>query len=95
MEKITDINQLKKGEQIVEINEDKFKCYEFLCIHPHNSAYILAIESASQDAKKIYIKDLIEKEYYFGKFEKDFVLVKCLWQARKRVKDLENQLEEC
>ena len=72
MERLTKIEQLKKGVQFHIVDGDNILNYEYLCIHPHNGNYILAIDDTSQDAKKLYTKHLIEREVYIGDFDVSF-----------------------
>lgn len=55
MERLIDINQLSKGTKFSVIEGDKVTSYEFVCIHPHNDKYIIALEGLSQKAERLYI----------------------------------------
>lgn len=94
MEKLTDINQLKRGDRFTHINADGFNEYEFLCIHPHNPAYILAIDGLTQNAPKLYINDIVKENsnYYVGKFDSEFVTKKRIEILKERISRLENRL---
>lgn len=94
MEKLTDINQLKRGDRFTHINADGFTEYEFLCIHPHNPAYILAIDGLTQDAPKLYINDIVKENsgYYVGKYDSEFVTKKRIELLKERISRLENRI---
>jgi hypothetical protein len=94
MEKLTDISQLKQGDRFTHIGADGFNEYEFLCIHPHNPAYILAIDGLTQNAPKLYINDILEYNsgYYVGKFDSEFVTKKRIEMLKERISRLENRL---
>ena len=94
MEKLTDISQLKQGYRFTHIDADGINEYEFLCIHPHNPAYILAIDGLTQNAPKLYIKDIVKEDsgYYFGTFDSDFVNRKHIDFLKERISRLENRL---
>lgn len=64
MKTIKDISQLKKGDRIVFFHGDDVVYFEFLCVHPRNDKYVLMIESLSQDAKKVYIPNIIDNVNY-------------------------------
>lgn len=93
MEKLTDISQLKQGDRFTHIDADGFNEYEFLCIHPHNPAYILAIDGLTKDAPKLYIKNIVKENsgYYFGTFDSAFVTKKRIEFLKERISRLENR----
>lgn len=94
MEKLTDITQLKQGDRFTHIDADGFKEYEFLCIHPHNPAYILAIDGLTQDAPKLYVYEILKYNsgYYVGRFDHEFVTKKRIELLKERISRLENRL---
>lgn len=96
MEKLTDITQLKPGDRFTHIDADGFNEYEFLCVHPHNPAYILAISGLTQDAPKLYINNIVKENsgYYVGKYDSEFVTKKRIECLKERIKHLENRLED-
>ena len=59
MEKLTSIEQLKPGNKFIRIAGDEITGYEFLCIHPNNDHYILALNNLTQHGDKIYIPHLL------------------------------------
>lgn len=99
MEKLTNINQLRKGTKFTIMYDDKCTNYEFLCIHPHNSKYILAIESLSQEGKMLYIKNLlgettIQGDVYVGDFDSLFINQKRLEYHQKEVEFYTKRIQE-
>lgn len=64
MKRITDINELKKGDKIVSFFCGQVCFYTFLCVHPNNDKYVLLIDDLTKDAPKFYINNLIENEWY-------------------------------
>lgn len=94
MEKLTDISQLKQGDSFIHIDADGFNEYEFLCIHPHNPEYILAIDEWTQNAPKLYIKNIVKENsgYYFGTYDSNFVTRKRIDFLKERISHLENRL---
>lgn len=92
MERLERIEQLKKGIKFHVMNRDIITSYEFLCIHPHNESYILAIESMSQDAKKMHIKSLMEyAEVYIGDYEVSFFREKEIEYYERMIIDLKQR----
>ena len=73
MERITSAEQLKPGTQFFYIQNDECEGYEVVCLHPHNPAYILAINSTTQDAPKLYIPKILSGNYYLGPYDSVFV----------------------
>ena len=96
MEKLTYISQLRPGDRFTHIDADGFNEYEFLCVHPHNPAYILAIDGLTQNAPKLYINNIVKENsgYYVGKFDSEFVTKKRIEFLKERVKHIENCLED-
>lgn len=77
MERFKDLSQLHEGCTIMKIAEGgKLECSDFLMVHPNNEDYILALDSITQNANKIYIPKMIEEEYYVGKYDPAFVRTK-------------------
>jgi hypothetical protein len=101
MEKITSREQLKPGVTFFLIEDDKVTGYEVVGDHPHNPAYILAIEALTQNAPKLYVPNLISGEYYLGPYDSLFVQEKELEYykrlaacAEKRIEDIKKRREE-
>lgn len=94
MEKLTSISQLKQGDRFTHIDANGFKEYEFLCIHPHNPSYILAIDGLTQDAPKLYIYEILKYNsgYYVGTYDHEFVTKKRIELLKERISRLENRL---
>jgi len=66
MERITDIKELKPGQQIWHINQmtGNFEIMEFVCIHPHNEAYSVFLNQNYDGMPKFYNKNLENEAYY-------------------------------
>lgn len=94
MEKLTDINQLKPGDKFTYIDAYSFKEYEFLCVHPHNQKYILAIDGFTKDAPKLYINDIVKENsgYYLGAFDREFVTQTRIELLKQHIQHLEARL---
>lgn len=79
MEKLTSINQLKVGEKFYVVSDGKVLGYKFLCVHPENCKYILALDDIEKEGKKLYIPNLIGEtvshpEVYIGEYDSVFML---------------------
>lgn len=93
MERLTNISeQLKLGDRFYLIDGENFYQYEYLCVHPHNRNYILAVDYITQDAKKLYINRLLEGKYYVGTLDKTFVKREELKYHQKKTKELSDEL---
>ena len=60
MKRVTEINQLTKGDIIVAIADHKVVKREFVCVHPHNDKYSLFQDGCP----KFYNDNLKNKEWY-------------------------------
>lgn len=93
MERLTNISeQLKSGDKFYLIDGENFHQYEYLCVHPHNRNYILALDYITQDAKKLYINKLLEEKYYVGEYDNAFIKREELKYHQKEVTRLSNEL---
>lgn len=92
MERLVDVKVLKPGDKFCYINGEECIEYEYLCVHPHNPAYIIAINSLTQNGDKLYSRNLLEKPYYLGAFDRDFVLREELKYHQDRVTSISNLL---
>lgn len=87
MKQLKDISQLTPGCKITRIHNGESQTWEYLMIHPHNSKYILALNTCTQEAYKIYIPTMLESEHYWvGEYDSDFVL-------RERIRQYECKIE--
>jgi len=93
MEKLTSIEQLKPGDKFICINGDEITGYEFLCIHPNNDHYILALNNLTQDGDKLYIPHLLNTNYYLGKYDSDFCDSMLIEYYKKCISDIEQRIE--
>ena len=65
MKRITNINQLKPGDEIFTVNHDgSLKILEFREIHPHHDGYSLFLNNNKDGMHKFYNKTLENEEYY-------------------------------
>lgn len=65
MKQITDLSELTVGTQIVRFFGDQVSFWEYLCLHPKNSKYILLLEDLSKDAIKQYIPNLLNSDEWY------------------------------
>lgn len=93
MEKLKEFSQLSDGCTITKIKDGEFKCWEYLMIHPKNQRYILALNSCTQNADKLYIPDLFEGYYYVGDFDGDFSLRERLKQYELMEQELHERIQ--
>lgn len=99
MEKLRTIEQFKSCKKFIIINGEDLSMYEFLCVHPHNEKYILALEKSSMEGKKLYIPNLLGEtsshgEVYVGEFDSKFIASRMLEWAKGRVAHWEHRLEK-
>lgn len=71
MERVTDINVLKKGDKIVRVYGDRVVIREFICIHPHNEKYSLFIDENYDGIPKFYNENLLSEQWYSFNDSKD------------------------
>ena len=64
MKRVTEINQLTKGDIIVAIADHKVVKREFVCVHPHNDKYSLFFDELQDGCPKFYNDNLKIKEWY-------------------------------
>lgn len=97
MEELKNIEQLNSCKNFIIINGENVTEYEFLCIHPYNAEYILALETYSMEGKKLYIPNLLcetvsHGEVYVGNFDSKFVASRMLEWAKGRVEYWQNRI---
>lgn len=97
MEELKNIEQLNSCKNFIIINGENVTAYEFLCIHPHNDKYILALEKSSMEGKKLYIPNLLGEttfhgEVYVGDFNSKFIASRMLEWAKRRVEYWQNRI---
>lgn len=93
MEKLKNLSQLSEGCTITRIVDGNYDCWEYLMIHPKNQRYILALNSCTQNADKLYIPDLFKGEYYVGDFDGDFSLRERLKQYELMEQELHERIQ--
>lgn len=64
MKRITEINQLKKGDIIIAIVDLKIVKREFVCVHPHNDKYSIFLDELYDGCPKFCNDNLKLKEWY-------------------------------
>lgn len=92
MERLNNISQLKKGVRFYIVYKDKISGYEFLCVHPHNENYILALDIITQDAPKLYIPTLLGGEVYVGEYDSKFFLKIEIEYHKKEISSLKERI---
>lgn len=90
MEKLKTIEQFQSCKSFVVIDGERVTAYEFLCIHPHNKNYILALEKCSMEGKKLYIPNLLgvttsHGEVYVGEYDSMFIASRMLEWHKEQV----------
>lgn len=99
MEKFTNINQLMSGKKFYVLSEGKVILYKFLCIHPENDKYILALDDIEKEGKKLFIPNLLGEtishpEVYVGEYDSAFILQRKADYHRKKAERYEKRIEE-
>lgn len=77
MEKVTCIEQLKRGDKIFRIDRyGQLEIIEFLCIHPHNSGYSIFLDINQNPMKKFSDFVRATENWYFYNPEEKLEIVK-------------------
>lgn len=93
--RLTDIEQLTDGVSFHNTTTDgQVISYNFLCIHPHNKNYIIAINRLTANGDKIYIPNLFIDEYWVGEYDSDFFTKKRIEYYESMIKFLKRTLKE-
>lgn len=93
MKKLKEFSQLSDGCTITEIKDGNYRFWTYLMVHPKNQRYILALNSCTQDADKLYIPDLLEGDYYVGDFDGDILLRERLKQYELMEQELHERIQ--
>lgn len=93
MEKLKEFSQLSDGCTITEIKDGNYMLWTYLMVHPKNQRYILALNSCTEDADKLYIPDLLEGDYYVGDYDGDFILRERLKQYELMEQELHERIQ--
>ena len=89
MKRVTEINQLKKGDVIVAIVDLKIVKREFVCVHPHNDKYSIFLDELYDGCPKFYNDNLKSKEWYlFTNSKEDLKELNAMM-----VKELKNSID--
>ena len=93
MEKLKEFSQLSDGCTITKIKDGNYRFWIYLMVHPKNQRYILALNSCTQDANKLYIPDLLDGDYYVGDYDGDFILRERLKQYELMEQELHERIQ--
>lgn len=93
MEKLKEFSQLSDGCTITKIRNRNYRFWTYLMVHPKNQRYILALNSCTQNADKLYIPNLFEGDYYVGDFDGDFSLRERLKQYELMEQELHERIQ--
>lgn len=93
MEKLKEFSQLSDGCTITEIKDGNYMFWTYLMVHPKKQRYILALNSCTEDADKLYIPDLLEGDYYVGDYDGDFILRERLKQYELMEQELHERIQ--
>lgn len=94
MEVLKYISQLTKGCGVTFIKNDKFHFYEYLMVHPNCETYYLFIDNLTQDVVRIHISELLNGDYYIGKYDSVFVNEKMIEFYKHMIHCHENRIKE-
>lgn len=94
MEVLKDISQLTKGCGVTFIKNDDFHFYEYLMVHPNRETYYLFIDNWTQDVVRIHASELLNGDYYIGKFDTVFVNRKMIEFYKRMIKCHEKRIKE-
>ena len=93
MEVLKDISQLTKGCVVTFIKNDNFHFYEYLMVHPNCDNYFLFIDNWTQNVVRIHVSELLNEDYYIGKFDPIFVNEKMIEFYKRMIHCHENRIE--
>lgn len=94
MEVLKDISQLTKGCVVTFIKNDNFHFYEYLMVHPNRETYYLFIDNWTQDVVRIHVSELLNGDYYIGKFDTVFLNKKMIEFYKRMIQCHENRIKE-
>ena len=93
MEVLKDISQLTKGCGVIFIKNDKFHFYEYLMVHPNCETYYLFIDNLTQEVVRIHVSELLNGDYYIGKYDSVFVNEKMIEFYKRMIHYHENRIK--
>lgn len=77
MEKLKDIEQLKTEKRFIIITGETAMQYDYICIHPYNDEYLIAIDMFGKPVR-LYIpnllKDSTSQSIYVGDWDEEFIV---------------------
>lgn len=91
MKNITDIKQLAQGQELIRVLNGEVFFYEFLMIHPHNSAYIFCINFCKR-AERFYKSEVYE-QFFTNYTDRDLINIR-RDHALKTLKECDMALKE-
>lgn len=91
MKQVTDIQQLKPGQELIRVLNGEVHYYEFLMIHPHNPEYIFCMNFCKR-AERFY-KSEVYKQFFTDYTDRDLINV-CRDYALKTLKECDMALKE-
>ena len=99
MKRITSVNQLKRGDMIVNVSGEIVTTLEFVEIHPHNDAYSVMLNRTYDGAPKFYNKRFQDEEWYLytsGDQWKEIyqMVIDNLYKSIERYKERMKKLEK-
>lgn len=97
MERIVNVNQLKRGDMIVSVKGDIITTLEFREIHPHNDAYSVMLNETYDGAPKFYNKRLEEEEWYLytgGKEQRKELCQKVINNLNKSISYYQSRIKK-
>lgn len=94
MEVLKDISQLTKGCLVTFIKNDKFHFYEYLMVHPNCETYYLFIDNWTQEVVRIHVSELLNGDYYIGKYDTVFVNRKMIEFYKRMIQCHEKRIKE-
>lgn len=94
MEVLKDIIQLTKGCDVTFIKNDNFHLYEFLMVHPNRETYYLFIDNWTQNIVRIHVSELLNGDYYIGKYDTIFVNKKMIEYYERMIVCHKNRIKE-
>lgn len=94
MEVLKDISQLTRGCGVTFIKNDEFHSYEYLMVHPNHETCYLFIDNRTQNIVLIYVSELLNGDYYIGKYDSISVNEKKTEFYKRMIQCHENRIKE-
>lgn len=87
MEKLKDIEQLKTEKRFIIITGETAMQYDYICIHPYNDEYLIAIDMFGKPVRLFIpnlLKDSTSQSVYAGDWDEEFIVHCYEKDARER-----------